>query len=131
MIHMASHLVMHSTLVHDAADIAVKASIRYAAFRIRKHIRESIKKSEEPAEPGKPVATRGRRGNVKNAIYAAIGDNEAVIGPRYSFVKDVMKFHEFGLRRMSNNYAARPTMAPALKSNLQFFHETFRGSIGQ
>jgi hypothetical protein len=131
MIHVAFHFAMHSSVVHEAANIAAKAAIQYAAYRIRKHIRESIKKSPAASQPGQPVATRGSRGNVKNAIYAAIGNNEAVIGPRYSFVEDVMRFHEFGLPRFGKRYAKRPTMAPALKSNLDFFAESFRGSIGE
>ena len=46
--------------VERAADRGIYTSIKHAALSIRKTIRESIKKSTEPSEPGQPVATRRR-----------------------------------------------------------------------
>lgn len=117
--------------VQKAADRAVIESIRHAAFSIRKYVRESIKKSANPASPGDPVATRGRRGNVKNSIFVNTTKDDAIIGPRYSFVGDAMEAHEFGKRRGENRYPARPTMGPGLEANLDRFAGAFRGSIGE
>jgi hypothetical protein len=117
--------------VHRAADRAIYQNVRHAAFSIRKYIRESIKKSPQAADPGDPVATRGKRGNVKNSIFAAIDRDNAIIGPRYSFVGDAMEAHEFGKRRGENTYPARPTSGPGLTANTDRFAGAFRGSIGE
>lgn len=117
--------------VEKAADRAVYKNVRHAAFSIRKYIRESIKKSPQASQPGEPVATRGKRGNVKNSIFAAIERDEAIIGPRYSFVGDAMEAHEFGGRREKDIYPARPTSGPALEANMDRFAGSFRGSIGE
>mgnify|MGYP007071566631 CR=1 FL=1 len=117
--------------VHEAADKAVYKNVRHAAFSIRKYIRESIKKSPQASQPGDPVATRGKRSGVKNSIFAAIEKDEAIIGPRFSFVGDAMEAHEFGGRRGDNTYPARPTSGPALEANMDRFAGSFRGSIGE
>jgi hypothetical protein len=117
--------------VDKAADRSIYKNIRQAAFSIRKYIRNSIKKSAEPADPGQPVATRGKRGNVKNAIFVAADDDTALIGPRFSFVGDAMEAHEFGKQRGDNKYQARPTSGPGLVANTDRFAESFRGSIGE
>jgi hypothetical protein len=117
--------------IQQAADRAIYKNIRNAAFSIRKYIRESIKKSPTAAEPGKPVATRGRRGNVKNSIFVAADDTTALIGPRYSFVGDAMEAHEFGKARKGDRYEARPTSGPGLVANTDRFAGMFRGSIGE
>ena len=117
--------------VEKAADRGIYKSIKHAALSIRKTIRESIKKSPDASEPGEPVSTRGKRGNVRNAIFAAIETDNAIIGPRYSFVGDAMEAHEFGGRRKENIYEARPTSGPGLLANTDRFAESFRGSIGE
>lgn len=117
--------------IEKAKDKAVYRSIRHAAFSIRKSIRESIKKSAEPSDPGQPVATRGKRGNVKNSIFVAAEDDNAIIGPRFSFVGDAMEAHEFGKRRGVNKYQARPTSGPGLEKNTDRFADSFAGSIGE
>ncbi len=117
--------------VQQAADRAIYQNVRHAAFSIRKYIRDSIKKSPTASEPGEPVATRGRRGNVKNSIFVAADADTAIIGPRYSFVGDAMHAHEFGGRRGENVYEARPTSGPGLLANTDRFADSFRGSIGE
>lgn len=117
--------------VAKAADKAVFRNVRHAAFSIRKFVRESIKKSDQPSTPGEPVTTRGRRGNVRNSIFVAADADSAIIGPRYSFVGDAMEAHEFGKARRANVYPARPTMGPGLKANTNRFADEFRGSIGE
>lgn len=117
--------------VNQATDRAVYKNVRHAAFSIRKYIRESIKKSPQASQPGDPVATRGKRGNVKNSIFAAAEADSAIIGPRHSFVGDAMEAHEFGKRRGENAYEARPTSGPALEANMDRFAGSFRGSIGE
>jgi hypothetical protein len=126
----SSSIKQMDKVIEKAAERAAYENIRQAAFSIRKYIRESIKKSAEPAEPGKPVATRGKRGNVKNSIFAAIEKDTALIGPRFSFVGDAMYFHEFGKKRKSSPYPARPTSGPGLEANKDRFAGSFRGSIG-
>jgi hypothetical protein len=87
--------------------------------------------------PGQPPHTRGIPG--KN-IRAAIGyewtseKKEGVyIGPRGSFVGDVMAVHEFGGRRQgktrSATYPARPVMGPALIRTLPQIPSKFRSSL--
>lgn len=117
--------------VEKAADQGIYSSLRHAAFSIRKTIRDLIKKSPDASEPGEPVSTRGKRGNVKNSIFAAVEKDNAIIGPRYSFVGDAMEAHEFGGRRKENTYEARPTSGPGLLANTDRFAESFRGSIGE
>jgi hypothetical protein len=117
--------------VDKAAERSIYKNIRNAAFSIRKSIRESIKKSPDPSAPGQPVATRGRRGNVKNSIFVAADDDNAIIGPRYSFVGDAMEAHEFGKSRGVHKYDARPTSGPGLTRNTDRFADSFAGSIGE
>ena len=117
--------------VDKAKDRSIYKNIRHGAFSIRKTIRESIKKSSKPADPGQPVATRGKRGNVKNSIFVAAEDDNAIIGPRFSFVGDAMEAHEFGKRRGDQNYQARPTSGPGLERNTDRFADSFAGSIGE
>jgi hypothetical protein len=117
--------------IDKAADRSIYKNIRQAAFSIRKYIRNSIVKSAEPSDPGKPVATRGKRGNVKNSIFVAADEDTAIIGPRYSFVGDAMEAHEFGKSRGGRKYDARPTSGPGLEANTDRFAGAFRGSIGE
>lgn len=117
--------------IRTAADRAVYKNVRHAAFSIRKTIRESIKKRKNPSAVGSPVATRGKRGNVKNAIFVAADDDTAIIGPRFSFVGEAMRFHEFGRRRGYRRYPARPTSGPALTANTDRFANSFAGSVGE
>ena len=117
--------------VEKAVDRSVYRNIKHAALSIRKYIRESIKKSADPSDPGKPVATRGRRGNVKNSVFAAIEPDSAIIGPRYSFVGDAMEAHEFGRTRYGIDYPERPTSGPGLTANQDRFAQSFAGSVGE
>jgi len=117
--------------VDKAKERSIYKNIRQAAFSIRKYIRNSIVKSAGPSSPGQPVATRGKRGNVKNSIFVAAEDDMAIIGPRHSFVGDAMEAHEFGKRRGDQTYRARPTSGPGLEANTDRFAGAFRGSIGE
>ena len=117
--------------VTKAVTRSVIANIRHGAFAIRKTIRESINKSADPSAPGKPVATRGKRGNVKASIFAAIEADNAIIGPRYSMVGLSMEAHEFGKQFKGDSFAARPTSGPGLTANTDRFAESFRGSVGE
>lgn len=131
MLGLSAKILPSIDRVARAATRAVYANISHAALSIRKTIRESIKKSASPAHPGTPVATRGKRGNVKNAYFADIQPDNAVIGPRYSIVGDVMEAHEFGKSRKANTYPVRPTSGPGLLANTDRFAESFLGSIGE
>jgi len=131
MFGLSAKVEMDTKPLEKAADRTIYKNIRHAAFSIRKYIRESIKKSPDAADPGEPVATRGKQGNVKNAIFAAIEQDEAIIGPRFSFVGDAMEAHEFGKQRGENRYQARPTSGPGLTNNQDRFAQSFAGSIGE
>ena len=117
--------------IRKAADRSIFRNIRHAAFSIRKTIRESIHKSERPSPPGSPVATRGKRGNVRNSIFVDAQADSAIIGPRYSFVGEAMYHHEFGEPRGKRDYPARPTARPGLEANTDRFAASFGGSIGE
>jgi hypothetical protein len=117
--------------ITKAASRSVITNIRHAAFSIRKSIRNSIGKSNKSSSPGSPVNTRGGKGNVKNSIFAAVEPDNAIIGPRFSFVGDVMEAHEFGKSRYGRTYPKRPTSGPGLLANTDRFAESFRGSIGE
>lgn len=117
--------------IAKAVDRSIYRNIRHAAFSIRKYIQQSIKRSVDPSAPGEPVATRGRRGNVKNSIFAAVENDNAIIGPRYSFVGVSMEAHEFGKSFHGQDYPARPTSGPALDANQSRFAASFAGSIGE
>lgn len=117
--------------VEQDSSRSIITNIKHAALAIRKTIRESILKSPEASEPGEPVATRGKRGNVKNSIFAAVEEDNAIIGPRFSLVGDAMEAHEFGGTRRKTTYEARPTSGPGLTANTDRFAESFRGSIGE
>ena len=131
MFGMTSKTEQRFDAVDKAADRSIYKNIRQAAFSIRKYIRNSIVKSPDASKPGQPVATRGRRGNVKNSIFVHAEENEAIIGPRFSFVGDAMEAHEFGKRRGEQKYEARPTSGPGLEANTDRFAGAFRGSIGE
>lgn len=131
MFQIKSTVTPQFTNVQSSADKATFRSFRHAAFAIRKAIRESIVKSPDPSAPGQPVATRGKRGNVKNSIFVYADDEGAIIGPRASFVGDAMEAHEFGKRRGGRDYDARPTSGPGLEKNLDRFAQEFAGSIGE
>lgn len=117
--------------IEKAKDRSVFKNVRHAAFSIRKYIRDSIKKSTTASKPGDPVATRGRRGNVKNSIFVAADKETAIIGPRFSFVGEAMEFHEFGKARGNRRYPKRPTTGPGLTANTDRFANSFAGSIGE
>jgi len=131
MFGMSATTVTQFDKVEKAKDRAIYTSVRHGGFSIRKTIRESIKKSAEPSDPGQPVATRGKRGNVKNSIFVAADNDTAVIGPRFSFVADAMEAHEFGKRRGNQDFEPRPTSGPGLTKNTDRFADSFAGSIGE
>lgn len=133
MIGITVQAAFAAPVIEEAMIVAGRTAVRYTAFKIRKYVRESIKKSEQASAAGSPVATRGRRGNVRNSIFAAIekriGRDEAIIGPRFSHVGLAMFYHEFGGSRFANRYAARPTMRPGLDKNLHVLTDQLRGSL--
>lgn len=129
--YVAREMGMFVEKIQKPVERAVFNNVRHAAFAIRKTIRKSIKKSENPSAPGQPVSTRGKRGNVKNSIFVAADKDTALIGPRFSFVGDAMEAHEFGKSRKGTRYEARPTSRPGLEANTDRFADMFRGSIGE
>lgn len=131
MFEIRSRIIAEVDKIEREANKAKFKSFRHAGFAIRKSIRESIVESPEASEPGQPVATRGKRGNVRNSIFTYADDEGALIGPRSSFVGDAMEAHEFGRSRGGRQYDARPTSGPGLEKNLDRFTQEFAGSIGE
>lgn len=131
MFGIESKVVAQVEKIEKAANKATFKSFRHAAFAIRKTIRAGIVKSPEPSAPGQPVATRGKRGNVKNSIFVYADQDGAIIGPRASFVGESMALHEFGEERGGKKFDKRPTSQPGLEKNLDRFAREFAGSIGE
>lgn len=114
-----------------AADRSVFKNVRHAAFSIRKTIRSSIKKRKSPSAAGDAVATRGKRGNIRNSVFASADKETAVIGPRYSMTETALEAHEFGKTRGGKKFDKRPTTGPGLEANTDRFANSFAGSIGE
>jgi hypothetical protein len=55
----------------------------------------------------------------------------ASVGPQFSVIGEIGNVHEFGGRYKGENYPARPFMAPALEAGIDFFAESFGGSLGE
>lgn len=114
--------------VTDAADAATARNLNHIAAIVRKSAIESIEISDEPSELGEPPHTRGER-RLPRSIQFDVGE-DAVIGPSYAVVGLSAAAHEFGEEFKGQDFDERPFMLPALMDNLDRFHESWRGSIG-
>jgi len=118
--------------VVKAVDKAKFENIRHAAFSISKSAKASIKKSPNASAPGTPPKTRARGGkNLRGAIFTNVQKDEAVIGPRFSFVGESGEAHEFGKEYEGDSFAIRSFMEPALMDALPRFAKDWQGSVGQ
>ncbi len=89
-------------------------SLGHSGATIRLTAKRSIRKSPNPAEPGKPPKTR--QGQLRSAIRFAVEKNRqrVVIGPDHRIVGQSARAHEFGGRYKRQRYPKRPFMGPAL-----------------
>jgi hypothetical protein len=118
-----------SRQIEQAADRAAYRNIGHALASIRKTAIESIVKSRKPSSPGSPIHTKA--GFAKRSIgYTRADKYGGVVGFDYRRIGTAMSYHEHGGRRKRTTYPKRPTMLPALLSNLDRFAESWRYSIG-
>jgi hypothetical protein len=100
---------------------------------IRKEAMKSIKVTKDrPGKINQTVNTR-RAKQVKRSIryWNFRKEVSIVVGPTFSFMGDMMKFHEFGKRRKKQRYPKRPTMGRALERALPKTRKRFNRSFGR
>ena len=104
-------------------------SLGHAGAAIRLTAKRSIRKSPNPAEPGKPPKTR--RGQLRSAIRFAVEKNRqrVVIGPDHRIVGQSARAHEFGGRYKRQRYPRRPFMGPALTKTKDRLPKHWAGSV--
>jgi len=104
-------------------------SLGHAGATIRLTAKRSIRKSANPAEPGKPPKTR--RGQLRSSIRFAVEKNRqrVVIGPDYRIVGQSARAHEFGGRYRKQRYPKRPFMGPALTKTQSRLPKHWAGSV--
>jgi len=104
-------------------------NLGHAGASIRLTAKRSIRKSANPAEPGKPPKTR--RGQLRSSIRFAVEKNRqrVVVGPDYRIVGQSGRAHEFGGRYRKQRYPNRPFMGPALTKTKDRLPKHWAGSI--
>jgi len=104
-------------------------SLGHAGATIRLTAKRSIRKSPNPAEPGRPPKTR--RGQLRSSIRFAVEKNKqrVVIGPDYGVVGQSARAHEFGGRYRRERYPKRPFMGPALTKTKDRLPKHWAGSV--
>ena len=113
-------------------ETAKKAQFRnneHAAASIRKDAAASIVTADGPSPPGSPPHTH-RRAFLRRAIRFESAGDSFVIGPRESIVGTSGAASEFGGTYKSDQFDARPFMAPALSRAIPRLAGSYRGSIG-
>jgi hypothetical protein len=115
--------------LEKAVERASYKNIGHALASIRKTAIESVVKSPKASTPGTPIHTK--RGFAKRSIGYQLQDKwGGFAGFDYRKIGQAMSVHEHGGRRKKQSYPKRPTMLPALLSNLDRFAESWRYSIG-
>ena len=113
----------------EATERASYKNIGHALASIRKAAIASVVKSPKASTPGTPIHTK--RGFAKRSIGYELKDKlGGFAGFDYSKIGPAMSVHEHGGRRKKQSYPKRPTMLPALLSNLDRFAASWRYSIG-
>ena len=120
---------MDTTAIERAAEKAAYRNIGHALASIRKAAIASIVKSKKPSAVGTPIHTRA--GFARRSIGYTRKDNwGGYAGFDYRKIGTAMSVHEHGGRRKKQTYQKRPTMLPALLSNLDRFAASWKYSIG-
>jgi phage gpG-like protein len=111
-------------------------SLKGAAYEVTTRAKALIVRSKRASKPGDPPHTRGiRQKSLKASIWYAVdkAKQDAVIGPRHSFVADMARVHEFGGERRGKRgtakYPARPFMAVALAKTLPKIPDKFKSLV--
>lgn len=115
--------------IASATEKAAFRNFGHAAASIRKTASRSIRRGKNASRPGQPPRTRD--GQLRRSLRFSVSEEDAIIGPRYSFVGEAGAAHEFGGSFRGQQYPARPFMLPALQENLGRFASEWRGSIGE
>jgi len=104
-------------------------NLGHAGASVRLTAKRSIRKSANPAEPGRPPKTR--RGQLRSAIRFAVESNRqrVLIGPDHRFVGQSARAHEFGGRYRKQRYPKRPFMGPALTKTQSRLPRHWAGSV--
>ena len=104
-------------------------NLGHAGASIRLTAKRSIRKSANPAQPGKPPKTR--RGRLRNSIRFAVERNRqrVLIGPDHRFVGQSARAHEFGGLYRKQRYPKRPFIGPALTKTKDRLPKHWAGSI--
>ena len=145
-------LVDKSQAVVRATEKAGFASLKHAAFSIRKSAVTSMVRAKGPSAPGEPPHVH--RGRLRRSIRVGEERGEYVIGASYEKMQEgdyppwMAKMHEHGgtfgvnartgltsltksgKRRKAAVYPARPFMLPALMRAVARFKESFGGGMG-
>jgi hypothetical protein len=118
--------------IDKAVDFAARRVLRRAGYLVSQDAKQSIRTSELPSRPGSPPTTRGGgRKSLRSSIFYNASDDEAIVGPRFSFVGDSGQAHEFGVSRLGDDFDQRSFMGPALGRNVSRFADDWQGSVGQ
>lgn len=154
MIGVVTKFVNQSTRVKAAVNRAGGKTYPHVAAKIRKSIIAGIKIDKttlgwittnrrtktgkrrrarvyRPSPKGQPVHSHRNKGFVSRGVRFDANKEGAMIGFASSVYGDVMAVHEFGGERHGQDFDARPTVLPGLEDNLEHFHESWRGSIGE
>ena len=104
-------------------------NLGHAGAAIRLTAKRSIRRSDKPADPGKPPKTR--RGQLRSSIRFAVERNRqrVLIGPDHRIVGQSARAHEFGGRYRKQRYPKRPFMGPALTKTKDRLPKHWAGSI--
>ena len=124
------HMTTNFERIEKAAARAAYWAWAKSAYRIMRDAQSTILINRRASPPGTPPHT-GRRKQLRVAIQYSASKDDAVVGPRGSWVDESMRVHEFGGFYKGHKYPARPFMGPALSRELDQFAGEFSGQIGQ
>lgn len=119
--------------VLDAAEKAAFRNLGHAAASVRRDAIKSIEPGDEPSPPGEPPHTRSRgkrRRLLPKAVWFAVDDDTATIGPRASVAGRAGEPHEHGGAFRGQSYPQRPFMLPALERAAPRIGSQWAGTIG-
>ena len=120
--------------VEKAVQKANFANFGHAGASIRKSAAASlirVANKRKASSPGSPPHTHKGVFLKRSIRFAKLPNNKGVIvGPMASMVGDAGAVHEFGERRETASYPARPFMGPALDENLSRMPRFWRGTVG-
>lgn len=124
--------------IYSLKGAAYEVTQRAKALIVRRHRKKRGSAAWTGSKPGQPPLTKGiPKKSLKAAIWYAVdkAKEDAVIGPRFSFVADVARVHEFGGTRRGKRgtmrYPKRPFMSVALAQTLPKIPAKFRSLLSE